>query len=292
MSKWTGESRGNALGYQIFIFALKYLGLNVAYFMLHFVVFYFVAFSGKAFRYTYLYFRKIQKYSSFRSFFSIYASYFRYGQTIIDKVVMLAGFDTRYQFDFDGREILEAMSSEKTGGILISAHVGNFEMAAKSLDHLGPQISVVTLDAEKADIKKVLVREKVDKGLNFIPVSQDLSHVFRIGKAIAERGIVCFTGDRFKPGDKTYEAELMGYKASFPAGPFDVAARLKVPIGFVFGMKASSRRYQFFCRTPQCEPGDGPQEILKEFIKLLEKMLRDYPIQWFNYYDFWDFQKK
>ena len=38
MSKWSGRTKGFVLGYQIFIFFIKKLGVPVAYFLLYFVV--------------------------------------------------------------------------------------------------------------------------------------------------------------------------------------------------------------------------------------------------------------
>ena len=84
---------------------------------------------------------------------------------------------------------------------------------------------------------------------------------------------------------------FMGKPAKFPAGPFEVAVRLKVPVVFVFGMKASRRSYQFYGRLPKNKVGSNPKELLDEFIVVLEQIVKQYPEQWFNFYDFWDLEK-
>ena len=291
-TKWKGESRGGPIGYKIFIFLLKYLGLGFAYFILRFVAFYFVLFSGKAFASIYYYFRHVQEYSGFKSLLSIYKNYYVFGQTILDKVVLLAGLKGKYKFDFDGRQDLEGLVSQNKGGILISAHVGNFEMAAKSLNHLETSISVVTIDAERKEIKEVLDESGASKGLNFIPISPDGSHLFKIASAIAEGGLVCFTGDRYKEGDRVLTSTLMGRPAKFPAGPFEIASRLNTPVLFVFGMKKSSKMYQFYARAPKVEGEITPQKIVDEFTRVVENIIKKYPLQWFNYFDFWETLKK
>jgi hypothetical protein len=48
MSSWQGRSRGNKLGYSIFVWVLKNFGVWPAYFLLKFVVLYFFLFSFKA----------------------------------------------------------------------------------------------------------------------------------------------------------------------------------------------------------------------------------------------------
>ena len=49
MSSWEGKTRGGVLGYKIFVWTLKNLGISFAYLLLRFVVFYFVFASGKSF---------------------------------------------------------------------------------------------------------------------------------------------------------------------------------------------------------------------------------------------------
>lgn len=291
MGKWKGESRGNVLGYKIFIFWLRNFGLGFTYFFLYFVVFYFLLFSGKAFRYAWNYFRRIHGYGRVKSLFKVYENYYIFGQTLLDKIALRAVLKQKFEFRFDGREIFENVVSKNQGVILISAHVGNFEMAAESMNLEGKSVSIVTMDAERADIKQYLETQGAQKGLRFVPVEEDLSHIFKIAKAINDKGIVCFTGDRYKEGVKFFEATFMGKTAKFPAGPFEVAVRLKVPVVFVFGMKASRNCYQFYGRLPQNNANATPETLLHEFIVVLEEIVKQYPEQWFNFYDFWDLEK-
>ncbi|MCX6249039.1 MAG: hypothetical protein NTW10_15035 [Bacteroidetes bacterium] len=106
MSSWKGKTRGGVLGYKIFVWTLKYLGLSFAYFLLLFVVTYFIFPSSKAFRSIYYYFHKVQGYGVFRSLTSIYRNYYYFGQVLLDKIAMLAGLENKFTFDFEGEEYL------------------------------------------------------------------------------------------------------------------------------------------------------------------------------------------
>ncbi len=127
-SSWQGKSRGNTTGFRIFVWVLKTAGLKAAYLLLTPVAFYFFIFSGKAFSHQYYFFRKRLGFSAIRSWINIYKNYYWFGQTIIDKVFLLSGNAQAFRFDFDGEEHLRQMVEQNKGGLLLSAHIGNWEM--------------------------------------------------------------------------------------------------------------------------------------------------------------------
>ena len=47
-AEWQGKSRGTVLGYKIFVFFMKTLGIRAAYFIFYFVAFYFCFFAGNS----------------------------------------------------------------------------------------------------------------------------------------------------------------------------------------------------------------------------------------------------
>ncbi len=90
MPSWQGKSRGNTTGFRIFVWILQHAGLLPAYLLLRFVAFYFFLFSGKAFGYQYAFFRKRLGFGAWSAFTSIYKNYYWFGQTIIDRIVMMS----------------------------------------------------------------------------------------------------------------------------------------------------------------------------------------------------------
>ena len=68
----------------------------------------------------------------------------------------MAGFRSKFTFDFEGEDHLRKMASENTGCLLISAHIGNFEMAGHMLERLESRVNILMLDAEHQQIKNYL----------------------------------------------------------------------------------------------------------------------------------------
>ncbi|TYA73943.1 LpxL/LpxP family acyltransferase [Seonamhaeicola marinus] len=288
-AQWKGKSRGTVLGYKIFVFAMKKLGIKAAYFILYFVAAYFCFFSKQNAKAIYYYFNKRLKYSKLKSLFSVYRSYFVFGQTIIDKVAISSGLRHKFTYEFDGIELIKQALKNKKGGVLISAHVGNFEIAEHFLGDLSEDTSIclLTTELEHTAIKEYLESVTKKSNINFIFIKEDLSHIFEINAALAKNQLVCITGDRYVEGTKYVEEELLGLKAKFPQGPFLLASRLKVPVLFVYVMKETNKHYHLYARQSSAKHRDQKQ-VLKDYTESVSWMLEKYPLQWFNYFDFWE----
>jgi len=289
MAQWEGKSRGTVLGYRIFVFCMKNFGLGSAYFILYFVALYFCFFAKDSTKSNYYYFRKRLKYSKSKSFLSVYKSYLVFGKTIIDKIAISSGLETKFTFEHDGGELITDTLKQKKGSILISAHVGNFEIANHFFSELdeNTSISLLTTDIEHTAIKKYLESVTNKASINLIIIKEDLSHIFEINAALARNEIVCITGDRYIEGSKYLIQDLLGKKAKFPSGPFILASRLNVPVLFVYVMKETKTHYHLYSRKSKAKHRDA-QALLVEYTESLMWMLEKYPNQWFNYFDFWE----
>ncbi|MFZ4563759.1 MAG: acyltransferase [Bacteroidales bacterium] len=292
MSSWEGKTRGGVLGYKIFVLTLKYLGLRFSYFLLSFVVIYFLATSGKAFKAIFQFYNRVMKYSRFKAFFSIYLNYYMFGQILLDKIAMLAGFQQKFTFDFEGEEYLRQMND---GGLLVSAHVGNWEIAGQLLNRLEKKINILLFDAEHQRIKGYLSDVLSARNVNFIVIRDDFSHLLEIKQALANKEIIAMHGDRFLEGNKTVILDFMGKPAAFPIGPVNMAAKFNIPVSFVFAVKERSTHYHFYATpltkvvftTNLKKREENFCEALSLYSEKFEEILQKYPLQWFNYYDFW-----
>ncbi len=289
MAKWDGKSRGTVLGYRIFVFFIKKVGVQSAYFILYFVASYYFLFLKKSNRAIFYYFRERLGFCWLKSKLLVYRSYYTFGQTIIDKIAISAGLRSKFTYEFDGVELLYKLLEDKKGGVLISAHIGNFEIAEHFLGELNADfhINLVTTDLEHSAIKNYLEKVTRKSNIKFIIIREDLSHIFEINSALARNELVCFTGDRYFEGVKALNDSLLGEEANFPAGPFLIASRLKVPVVFVYVMKEPNLHYHLYAREAQVKHRDE-KGLLKEYISSVEAMVKKYPLQWFNYFDFWN----
>ncbi len=294
MTLWKGKTRGGALGYKIFIFFLQNFDISISYFILRFVAFYFVFFSPNAFKAIFNFYHDGLNFSFGRSIMMIYKNYYSFGQTLLDKVAVQAGFYNKFSYDFDDEKLLRQLIEEKTGGILISAHLGNWEIAGHLLYRLDAKFRIVMLDAEHQKVKKQLENVVGNKKIDVIVVKDDNSHIFEIYNSIKNGDFICFHGDRFIEGSKTIITDFMGKKAEFPLGVFYLGQKFNIPISFVFALKTAPKHYKFFLSSRKyfSNKSDRTQldieihKIVNEYACNLEQMVRKYPEQWYNYYSF------
>lgn len=291
MPRWQGKSRGTPLGYQIFIFVCRFFGLAPAYLLLRVVSFYFFACSPQTTRPIYRYFKERHGWSWLKSLRATYRNNFMLGQAILDKIVIINGLRDKFTYEFEKLENIVSLSNSTKGGILLSAHVGNWDMAAHQLTSDLPTLNVVMFDGEHERIKKTF--DQIGKrAFNIIVLKEDNAHVFEIGAALARHELVCLHADRFLEGNKTMCLPFLGKEALFPAGPFMLAAGFNVPVSFVYAFKETSRHYHYFGSKPLTkEPGEDKKafalRLAQAYVADLENKLKRYPEQWYNYYDFW-----
>lgn len=292
MSLWEGKSKGNKTGYQIFLWVLKRFGVLPAYFLLRFVVLYYFLFSWRSSRQIYSLYHRRLGYGRMASIFKIYRNYYLLGQSIIDKVVVMSGIKNNFTYNFDGEENLREIVSLEKGGVLLSAHIGNWDIAGHLFKRLNTPIHIVMFDGEQEKIKEYLASVTGKKSVSIIVIKNDLSHIYQISEVLKNNELVCMHADRFLEGNKTFSADFLGEKARFPVGPFVLASTFKVPVSYVFAVKESKLHYHFFASSIKnydyLEKETIMQEMILEFTKEMEIKVKRYPEQWFNYYNFWD----
>lgn len=288
MAKW-GSSRGNSLGYKIFITLIKTAGVFPAYGLLRLVTLYYFVFPGQAGKPLLYYFRKRLGYSFLRSKLAIYENFNYLGRSIIDKFVLMSGMPSPFTRNDDGIDYLNQMVERGGGGLLVSAHVGNWEAAGHLLKRLKTKINIVMYDGEHEKIKQYLdsVRER---SFNVILIKNDISHIYEINEAIRRNEFVCIHADRHVEGNRTIEGNFLGAVAKFPIGPFVLATTFEAPVSFVFAMKEGVKHFHFYATPGKVYPKgkQGIEAMLEDYLRKVETMIKAYPLQWHNYFPFWN----
>ncbi len=285
---WKGESRGGRFGNAFFVSIIRLCGVRTAYFILAFVAIYFIPFAPKATKAIWKYNRKHLGYGVMRSVRELYMHYFVFGQTLIDKIALKAGMAGRFTFAFDRYErFLEILDGNK-GVIMIGAHVGCWEAGSVFFGDYGKKMNIVMFDAERPEVREVLERHSSDAGYRIIPVNRgSIEAMLQIKLSLDAGEYVCFNGDRHIDEATAVEKDFLGGTAIFPTGPFRIAQKCRVPVVFYYSMREKGGRYRFMF-TEVTENVRNADELLEVYISSLESVVRKYPRQWFNFYNFWN----
>ncbi|MHA7056997.1 LpxL/LpxP family acyltransferase [Aquimarina sp. M1] len=292
MAQWEGKAKGTPLGYRIFIFFIKNLGLNAAYSVLVFVAAYYVVFSFSTTKTSYYFYNKRLKQSFWKSLISVYKNYFVFGQTLIDRTAISFGLKDKFTFTYDGRDKIQNLLDKKEGGIVFSGHVGSFNIARYFFDEFdltNTGVNLIVTDQENEQIKQYVGAVSDDTTMKFIVIKDDMSHIFQMNNVLANGEVIIFAADRYVEGIQFIEHHFFGKPVKYPSGPYKLAARKKKPILYMYIMKGSGKKYHLYAREPEfSESSVKPSHVLKEYVRNTEIMVKKYPLQWFNYYDYWD----
>lgn len=193
--------------------------------------------------------------------------------------------------EHEGFENLDQLIADGKGGLLVSAHLGNWEAAGHLLKRLGAPINILMYDGESRQMKQLLEKYNRERSFNIITIQPDLSHIYELSAALRRNELICLHADRFRAGNRTFETSFLGSDAHFPAGPFLLASKLHAPVSFVMAMKEGRDHYHFSATPARTYAGrgdSGARQMLGDYVAMLEEKVKAYPEQWFNYYDFWE----
>ncbi len=284
--KWDGKSKAGVLGYQIFIVAIKTFGLYLPYFLLYFTAAYYYLFVPKAKKPILWFYKNVLKYPHLKAHLMTYKNFVSFGKTLIDRIIFQLGQGEKFTFECENKHYLVEMRDNGKGGILLSAHVGNWETAGNMLkDQITSKINVVMLDAEVEAIKEYMQKSTGGSRFNIIPIKDDLSHVIKIKMALDNNEFVAIHADRIVPDSKTIECNLLGQTIKLPAGPFIIASKFNAPVTFVYSNKESNTHYHLSATKPIYDKMT-PEAIAGMYVAELERKVKLYPDQWFNYFDY------
>jgi len=287
MEKWNGKTKGTLWGYKFFVFCIRAFGLNVSYFFCYFVSAWYVLFSRQARGGLHQFYRiglglqarEIRR-LTFRNFYL-------FGQTLIDRIAIQTPKKSAFTYSFNNEKVLHDLHEQQRGGILISGHLGNWENAGNLIsERITSTINIVMLDAEVEKIKAFLEMKTGGAKYNLIPIKNDMSHLILMHQALKRNELIAVHADRVSGEGKYFELDFLGGKAKFPAGPFIMAHKFKVPITFVYAVKGSKFHYDLFATDP-IEQSTSDEAIAEAYVRHLESMVRKYPAQWFNFFEYY-----
>ena len=217
-----------------------------------------------------------------------------FANSLVDRVSILLGESSAFKVNSQGRESLLEAKQKGQGIILLGTHLGNFE-ACKLLvkDRANLDVHIVAYFGSSQKIRRQL--DAINPGLinNIIdPTAPDA--VFMMRDVIDNGGILAILGDRVGIGDKKLSVEFLGEPAILPAGPYFLASILQCPVYCFFGLRAGEGIYHSYTfkladriTLKRKQRQEDAQKYAQAYADLMASKAREYPYNWFNFFDFW-----
>lgn len=179
------------------------------------------------------------------------------------------------------------------GAILLTAHVGNFEIGGFFLHEVGLKVAVVYLPDPSPVVEHDRKEARDRLGIRSLPVTSEMSAV-KIVRSLEEGYFVAIQGDRDYAGNGR-KLPFLGRDVSFPVGPFRIAAAAGVPLLPVFVLRSGDGSYRTVVEAPirveaarRGERDAAERAAMEAFVAILERTVRENREQWYTFSRFWE----
>ncbi|MDT8391710.1 MAG: lysophospholipid acyltransferase family protein [Lentisphaeria bacterium] len=294
MKKKTAKQRGTALSMGFFQWMITLFGLRGAYLFLHPVCLHYLLFDRQAVHSALAYIRRRFPGEGFlKQRFRVWRLFISQGRQLIDRYAALSG-KVAFTYEITGAEkALAQIKAADKGIILLTSHVGNWQLAMSALGKLEKTVYLVMLPEQNEAVKRTLkMREERDR-IKFISSDGHVGGVVDIMNALRQGDMVSIMGDRSE-GFESMPARFLGDQASFPYGAFQIAATAGCPVLFLFASKTGLKNYHVdlsHSMTPLFTGRKDRRANLADWVQNYADILTDYcqqyPMQCFLFQDIW-----
>lgn len=240
-------------------------------------------------RTAYSYFRRRMHCGVWRAAWNTYLNHCMFSQVVIDRFAMFAG--KRFNINIEGYEHFARLDKGSRGFMMLSSHVGCYEVAGYSLVSANKRLNAIVFGGEKATVMQGRKSKLDSNNIRMIAVNPDMSHLFLINEALLADEIVSMPADRIVCSSKTVEAELLGAPVHLPQGPFAVATMRGLDVIAVNVMKTSAKGYTIYVAPLAYDHAASRRQQMRQlaaaYAEELQYRVRQYPTQWYNFFDFW-----
>ncbi len=237
----------------------------------------------------YRYFRKQHGYGPLKSSLKTYQNHCQFSQVVIDKFATYAG--KTFRMEIEGIEHFQQLAKGEESFVMLSSHIGNYEIAGYTLSSEQKPLNALVFFGEKASVMDNRAKLFADTNTRMIPIRPDMGHLFEIDQALQNGEIVSMPADRLLGSQKKLQIPFLNGTAAFPYGPFSIATLRGLNVLAVHVMKQSARTYKIYV-TPLCYNREAPrqqqiQELAQQYVAEVQRIVKLYPTQWYNYFEFW-----
>lgn len=291
---WTGRSRGGHLGNLFYVWLIRAGGLSLVPFFLFWTSLWFLLAAPRSRRVSFDLARRLGcGDTALARWRFARGHFFTFATLLADRVAILNGQAHRYRFSFQGEDEIAAALAGGRGVVLVTAHLGNWEVMGHLLQRLGRPIQLVMSDGVSPAMRRTLDEMSKERSFQVLFTDGSPASAAAILAALRRGEVVGMMGDRVNKG-RSVAVDVLGAPAELPVAPWVLSAASGAPLLHVFCVREGARSYGLhaFPTEPPAKAGRAEREAeltrcASAFAARLDAFLRAHPRQWGNFYAFW-----
>ncbi|WP_150303259.1 LpxL/LpxP family acyltransferase [Pseudomonas saliphila] len=232
----------------------------------------------------------------FALFWQSYRHFLQFGDALMDKVAAWSDSIGEDRLRGDGfRHFGEAIRAGR-GGIVLVAHHGNLDIAnALARYHPELDLTVMMHTRNAGKFNALLERVTGQPRPNVLEVTEiGPATAQELAERIQRGGFVVIAADRIPiTGARLRQLSFLGDNAAFPEGPFLLAMLLRCPLYTLScvrddqGFQIDFELFDDLTDLPRKARDAWIGRAMPRFADQLAVRVRQHPLQWFNFYPFW-----
>ena len=184
-----------------------------------------------------------------------------------------------------GRDQYFETRKSNRGAIIVTAHLGSFEVGLAMLTQVEPHVHVVFKRDQQTGFESQRRALRQNLGVQEAPVDEGWDTWLALRDALADNQVVVMQADRALPGQRAQSVPFLHGHLRLPLGPLTLAQLSGSPLIPVFAIKLENGQSRLFAEAPihvdpNAKPIDGIHPALHQLAKVLEKFIAQYPEQW------------
>jgi len=216
----------------------------------------------------------------FRNFAKYLVDFFRFSK--------LDGEYIKENIGVENRNYIDEVLSRGKGAIMVSAHLGNWELGAVVIALLGYPFWAVALPHKYKKVDNFFNSQRENKGVRVIPLGKAVRQSLNI---LRENQILALVGDRDFT-EKGLVLDFFGKPTIFPQGPAALSLKTGATIIPAFMVRNENDSFTLRFEKPLTFTSTGDRnndliELTTRFKHIFEDYIQKYPEQWYVFRRFW-----
>jgi KDO2-lipid IV(A) lauroyltransferase len=215
------------------------------------------------------------------------AAFRHFAYSIID-IFLIPGMTVanmhKYVADIRGLEHVGAARDEGVGGIVMTAHMGSWELAGVALGLLGVPITAAVLKHADPRIDEIFAEIRGRGNIEEVPVGGAMP---KLEDAVARGRFIGLVADRDVKGTGM-QVRFFGEETTMPVGHVKLALRTGAWIFPGVTYRGPDHRIVIDIRAPIIPLlGETEEQLMARTVPALEDLIRSHPDQWSSFFNLW-----
>jgi KDO2-lipid IV(A) lauroyltransferase len=184
---------------------------------------------------------------------------------------------SRPEVAVQGHAHLERAQAGGRGIIILTGHLGNWEVGGALLRRMGFPVSVVALPHAERRMDRLFNAQRQRCRLEVIPLDARAGQ--RGLRCLRQGHLLGLLGDREFSG-QGMEVPMLGATLQLPRGPAILSLRSQCPIVPTFCVREGCWKFRLCFEPPLRPEGQSVRSLLQQYARVLERYIRRFPDQW------------